>query len=401
MTPKSADNRLSPRVWGVALIPLALLGALIYLIIRTGPAERLRGEDVPPVERLAIERAVLTNDGIDLYVLNDGPDPVTIAQVTVDDAYWSFTSDSTGSLRHLGRARLTIPYPWVAGEAHLIKVMTSTGTTFEHEIAVAVRTPKPDGQYLLAFTLIGLYVGVIPVALGLLWLPLASRLGKTGIDVLLALTVGLLVFLFVDATHEALEASAEMPASYQGVALFVSSAVGAYLVLEWFGAWLRARRASARDAGSPGFVLALLIAVGIGLHNFGEGLAIGAAYALGEAALGTLLVIGFTLHNTTEGLAIVAPIAKERPSVLTLIKLGLIGGLPTIAGAWVGGLVYSQILGVVFLGLGAGAIGQVALQIARQVAGAKPLPERFATAPVMVGLLAGFGVMYATGLLVG
>ncbi len=147
-----------------------------------------------------------------------------------------------------------------------------------------------------------------------------------------------------------------MPASYQGVALFVSSAIGAYLVLEWFGAWLRARRASARDAGSPGFVLALLIAVGIGLHNFGEGLAIGAAYALGEAALGTLLVIGFTLHNTTEGLAIVAPIAKERPSVWTLVKLGLIGGLPTIAGAWVGGLVYSQVLGVVFLGLGAGAI---------------------------------------------
>ena len=153
--------------------------------------------------------------------------------------------------------------------------------------------------------------------------------------------------------------------------------------------------------GSPGAVLALLIAVGIGLHNFGEGLAIGAAYALGEAALGTLLVIGFTLHNTTEGLAIVAPIAKDRPSIWTLARLGLIGGLPTIAGAWAGGLVYSPVLGVVFLGLGAGAIAQVALQIARQVAGELPLSERFATAPVMVGLLAGFGVMYATGLLVG
>jgi zinc transporter ZupT len=148
-------------------------------------------------------------------------------------------------------------------------------------------------------------------------------------------------------------------------------------------------------------VLALLIAVGIGLHNFGEGLAIGAAYALGEAALGTLLVIGFTLHNTTEGLAIVAPIAKDRPSIWTLLKLGLIGGLPTIAGAWAGGLLYSPVLGVVFLGLGAGAIAQVALQIARQVADGRPLTERFATAPVMVGLIAGFGVMYATGLLVG
>ena len=410
MTPEAvtreavADTRVTPRVWGLALVPLVLLAALIFLIVRTGPAENLRGEGAPPVERLAIERAVLTSDGIVLHVLNDGPDPVTIAQVTVDDAYWSFTSDTSDKrpvLSHLGKTRLVIPYPWVVGEAHLVKVVTSTGTTFEHEIPVAVRTPQPDARYLGAFTLIGLYVGVIPVALGLLWLPLASRLGKTGIDVLLALTVGLLAFLFVDASHEALETAAEMPASYQGVALFVTSAVAAYLALEWFGGWLRARRAKARAAGSAGFVLALLIAVGIGLHNFGEGLAIGAAYALGEAALGTLLVIGFTLHNTTEGLAIVAPIAKDRPSIWTLLKLGLIGGLPTIAGAWAGGLLYSPVLGVVFLGLGAGAIAQVALQIARQVADGRPLTERFATAPVMVGLLAGFGVMYATGLLVG
>jgi zinc transporter ZupT len=253
----------------------------------------------------------------------------------------------------------------------------------------------------LVFTLIGLYVGVIPVALGLLWLPLASRLGKTGIDVILALTVGLLAFLLVDATGEALETAAEMPASYQGLALFVSTAIAAYLALEWLGGWLKGRRSNTRLAGSSGLVLALLIAVGIGLHNFGEGLAIGAAYALGEAALGTLLIVGFTLHNTTEGLAIVAPIAKERPSIWTLARLGLIGGLPTIAGAWVGGLVYSPVVGVVFLGLGAGAIAQVALQIARQVAGSHSLVERFATAPVLAGLVAGFGVMYATGLLVG
>jgi zinc transporter ZupT len=249
--------------------------------------------------------------------------------------------------------------------------------------------------------LIGLYVGVIPVALGLLWLPAVAKLGRTGLDVLLALTVGLLAFLFIDAVQEGFESAKAMAASYQGVTLFVTSAAAAYLGLELVGAWLKARRVNARAAGSAGFVLALLIAVGIGLHNFGEGLAIGAAYALGEASLGTLLVIGFTLHNTTEGLAIIAPIAKERPSIGMLSRLGLIGGAPTIVGAWVGGLGYSPVVAVLFLGLGAGAIVQVALQIARQIAGERSLPERFASVPVMIGLFAGFGVMYATGMLVG
>ena len=128
VTPETATAvRTSPRLWLAALIPLALLAALLALIVRTAPADRLRGEGAPPVERLAIERAVLGGDGIAVSVLNDGPDPVTIAQVMVDDAYWAFTSD-TGSvpvvLNHLGRTRLAIPYPWVEGEAHLVKLVT-------------------------------------------------------------------------------------------------------------------------------------------------------------------------------------------------------------------------------------------------------------------------------------
>jgi len=177
--------------------------------------------------------------------------------------------------------------------------------------------------------------------------------------------------------------------------------VAAYLALETTGAWLREARARRKQAESSGAVLALLIAIGIGLHNFGEGLAIGAAFALGEAALGTLLIVGFTLHNTTEGLAIVAPLARERPSLAQLVRLGAIGGLPTIAGAWAGGIVYSPLLAVLFLGFGAGAIAQVLLQIARQMADTESIAVRFSSPPVMGGLAAGFLIMLATGMLVG
>jgi ZIP family zinc transporter len=389
------------RLWIAAVVPLALLALLVAAIVAMRPLESLRGGAVPPVERLVIDRAQMRPDGIILSVLNDGPDEVTIAQVTVDDAYWTFSASDGTVLRHLGRTTLKIPYPWVEGEGHLVRILSSTGTPFVHEIPVAIASPEPDIRYFVTFALIGLYVGVIPVALGLLWFPLASRMGPVGLNILLAVTIGLLAFLLIDTVGEGLERASTLAASYQGPALFVAAAVGAWLALDLVGGWLRRRRARARDAGSPGAVLALLVAVGIGLHNFGEGLAIGAAFVLGEAALGTLLIIGFTLHNTTEGLAIIAPIAKERPSVLALARLGAIGGLPTIAGAWLGGLVYSPAFAVLCLGLGAGAIAQVVYQVSRQMAGSGSVMRHFASAPVAAGLLLGFGIMFATGMLVG
>ncbi len=398
----AGESRRRAALWIAAALPLALLGVLLAFVVWSGPANAVRGEDYPPVERLAFQRVALGPEGITATVLNDGPDPVTIAQVMVDEAYWSFEVKPDRALPHLGRATLTIPYPWVHGEAHALRLVTSTGVTFDHEIAVAVTTPRPDGRFLAAFTLIGVYVGVLPVAIGLLWFPMISRLGHRGLDFLLALTIGLLLFLLVETTHEGLDAAGAVPDSFQGVALFLFGAIAAYLGLEAFGVWLRARRARApEDARGPGWILALLVAVGIGLHNFAEGLAIGAAFALGEAALGGLLIIGFALHNTTEGLAIVAPLARERVRVGDLVRLGLVGGAPTIAGAWAGGLAYSPVVSVLFLAIGAGAIAQVVQQIARQMAGDRPLARQVIDMPVLGGLCAGFLVMYLTGMLVG
>jgi zinc transporter ZupT len=386
----------------LALLPLVLLAGLIAVIVWSGPADSIRGENFPPVERLTFQRVTLEPGAIVVNVMNDGPDQISISQIQVDEAYWTFTADRGTVLGHLGRTTLRIPYPWVEGEAHIVKVLTSTGTPFEYEIPVAVATPRPSARFFGVFTLIGLYVGVIPVVIGLLWFPFLARLPSRGMDFLLALTVGLLAFLLVDGTHEGLEAASLLPESFQGAVLFVLAAAGAYLLLEGIGGWLRSRRRAAGD-GQSGWVLSLLIAVGIGLHNFGEGLAIGSAFALGQAALGTLLIVGFTLHNTTEGLAIVAPLARARQRVSTpdLVKLGLIGGVPTIAGAWLGGFVYSPVWSVLFLAIGVGAIAQVVGQIARQMTRDGSPAKAMASGPVLAGLLAGVAVMYVTGMLVG
>ncbi|MGI0001068.1 MAG: ZIP family metal transporter, partial [Nitrososphaeraceae archaeon] len=151
--------------------------------------------------------------------------------------------------------------------------------------------------------------------------------------------------------------------------------------------------------------ISMMIAIGIGLHNFGEGLAIGAAMLLGEVALSTFLIVGFTLHNTTEGLAIVAPIAKiersRRMMIRRLVMMGLIAGVPTIAGTWIGGFLYSPIAAVIFLSVGAGAIFQVVYSLVSWISHhQKSGPSSSLSGHVIGGFITGLLIMYLTGLLV-
>ena len=153
--------------------------------------------------------------------------------------------------------------------------------------------------------------------------------------------------------------------------------------------WLRKRSSARRE--QAGWILALLIAVGIGLHNLGEGLAIGAAFALGEAALGSLLIIGFAMHNTTEGLAIVVPLAKQtnagsRVPIRALASAGAAWRPPGDRGRVDWRIRVPAGLGPPFLGFGVGAIAQVVAQILGQMAGDEPLPRYLATRPVLAGL---------------
>ena len=377
-------------IWGA--LPPALLAGLVLVVTQMGLLDRLRGA-FPPVEELTVERVSLAPGSISLAVVNGGPEPVTIAQVTVDEAFWQFTMTPSTTLNRYGQATIEIPYPWVQDEAHLVTLLTSTGLTFEQEIALAVETPTADAGSLGLLTMIGMYVGVLPVAIGLLFLPLVRRLAPERFEALLALTAGLLIFLGVDALFEALETAGEVPAAFQGTALVLLGSLGAFLVLQLVGG------ARTVQGGADGRrSVAWFIALSIGLHNLGEGLAVGAAYAIGEAALTAFLVTGFMIHNTTEGLAIVAPVAKDHPRLTTLAGMGALAGIPTIVGAWIGGLAFTPTLATLFIAIGVGAIAQVVAILFRMFSRAGEGVFR----PVIAGgVLAGLAVMYLTGLLVG
>jgi zinc transporter ZupT len=393
----TAPRRTGRRpAWLVALAPLVILAAAIGLFVALdAPGLERRGV---PLEEIAVERTVLRPGEITLHVRNDGPDPVQVRQVLVNDAFVSFSQpkDELGRLRG---SEIKATYPWLEGQAYEVVLITATGATVAHAIDAATETPGAGVGFYGLMALIGLYVGVIPVAIGMLWMPWLRSADRRWTQFLLAFTIGLLAFLGVEALLEGGELATQGPQALGGAALVWLGAAAAYLALAGVDAWLRGRRkgGAALSGAAKGRRAAMLVALGIGLHNLGEGLAIGSAYAVGSLALGAALVVGFALHNTTEGLAIVAPVAEGGARLRQLVVLGLLAGAPAILGAWIGASAFHPSLAALMFGIGAGAIAQVIVQIAPAVRdGAGRLLHPLATG----GALAGLAVMYATGLLV-
>lgn len=384
---------LSARIVLAGLLPLVVVAAMAAWFL-SGGGSRL-GLSVPPIEKLAIERIVFRPQEIILHVRNVGPGPLTIAQVFVNEAMWDFSVAPGRRLGRLGSATLSIPFDWLEAEPYRLAVVSGTGLRHTREVEAATATPSPTVKSLAVFGLLGVYVGVVPVLLGLLWLPFLRAVPRSWLDFWLSFTMGLLAFLAFDTLSEATEILERVPEVMNGALLVALGVIAAFFALT------AVSRALGGSGGARGMGLALLIAIGIGLHNLGEGLAIGAAYTLGEAALGSFLIVGFMLHNTTEGLAILSPLIDKSASVRDLVLLGLVGGAPTILGTWTGAFTYSDPLSLLFLGAGAGAILQVLWVLASsRAARGEPVLEALAKPVNVAGVLAGFIAMYATSLLV-
>ncbi len=395
-------NRIPLSAWRLwALVPILLLVGFIVLFASTGTSLLdLVGRAPPPADQFDVRRVEFRPGEIKIRVTNPQRPKLTIAAVTVDDAIVPFHLEGPATLSRLRSSTVVVPFQWVDGDPYTVGITSSRGIETTTEIAAAIETRGPSSRSFIGYALIGLLVGVVPVALGLGWLPSLRRADARWLAAFMALTGGLLTFLAFDALAEALDLQATLPAGFQGPGLILLGVAVSYLGLTYVSQ--RLSKGGQRERGAPleGAALAALIAVGIGVHNLGEGLAIGSSIALGELALGTFLIVGFMVHNLTEGLGIATPIAGgARVSLLRLAGLAVLAGAPAIAGAWIGGFLTNDVLGVLFFALAVGAALQVVVEVGRYVA--RRAPGGLRSGHVIGGFLAGIAVMYTTGLLVG
>jgi zinc transporter, ZIP family len=380
----------------LALVPIVLLVGIVSAFLATGGSlVGLLGRNPPQPDVFDVRRVEFKPGEIKIKVTNPQTEELTIASVTVDDAIVPFSLDGPKTLKRLRSSTILVPYEWVENDPISVGVTSSTGIETTHEVAAAVETPTASPRSFLGYGIIGLLVGVIPVALGLAWLPSLRRVSAQWLSAFMALTAGLLTFLAVEALAEALQLQQTLPSPLGGTGLVLLGLAGTYL-----GLVLVSRRFSARGSGGAigGLSLATLVAVGIGIHNLGEGLAIGSSFAFGELTLGSFLIVGFMIHNVTEGIGIAAPAARgARIGLGRVGALALIAGAPAIAGAWIGGFTASDLLGVLFFAAAAGAAFQVVIEVGRYVA--RTAPGGLSSPHVIGGFVTGLAVMYLTGLL--
>jgi zinc transporter ZupT len=381
-------------------VPLLLLVGVVSLFASTGTSLLdLVGRTPPPRDEFHIRRVEFTAGEIRIRVTNPQRPKLTIASVTVDDAIVPFQTDGPATLDRLRSSTIVVPFEWVDGDPYTVGVTSSSGIETRFDVPAAFETRGTSSRGFLGYTIIGLLVGVIPVALGLAWLPSLRRADSRWLAAFMALTAGLLSFLALDAFAEALDLQARLPSGFQGTGLILLGVAASYLGLTFISQRFSAKGRQGSGVPLEGVALATLVAIGIGLHNLGEGLAIGSSLALGELALGTFLIVGFMVHNITEGLGIAAPIAAgERASRARLAALAIVAGGPAILGGWIGGFLTSDLLGVLFFALAVGAALQVVVEVGRYVA--RRAPGGLRSGHVIGGYLAGIVVMYATGLLV-
>jgi len=384
-------GRLNWRLW--AVVPVLLLALAVGVVVSAGSSlVDLVGSNPPPADKFDVRRIEFEPGEIRILVRNPQRDDLTIANVNVDDAIVPYSVDGPTTLGRLRSSTIVVPFQWVDGDPITVGVTSSTGIQTVKEVPAAVETPQPSVQGFFGYALIGLLVGVLPIAFGLLWLPALRQASPVWLATFMAFTAGLLTFLGIEALTESFELQAALPASLGRAGLVLLG-----VALSFLGMTALAGRLAGGSAAT-GMTLALLIAVGIGLHNLGEGLAIGASFALGELQLGAFLIVGFMIHNVTEGLGIATPVAKTRVTVLALAGLALIAGAPAILGAWIGGYTTSDVLGALFFAIAAGAALQVVVEVGRYVA--RTAPGGLRSGHAIAGFIVGIATMYVTGVLV-